>query len=189
MVRLNANVGPDGGSVSVGSGEPIPWAAPALADLALAGTELLTVRPTGDGQIEMEYLGGSVMTVDLVGYYTNDQAPESSDGLLVLAERPQLDTIELGDTTATLALTSGPTDGPAGSGGSVAVIEVANGANPGAVTVWNDPDEKPSDPTFALAPSQQRSTTAWLASPADQDHLLDGPPGATVQVWTLGSYT
>ncbi len=189
VVRLNANVGPTGGSVSVGSGEPIPWPAPAVADLAMAGTELLTVRPTGEGEIEMEYLGGSVMTVDLVGYYTNDQAPESTEGLLVLAERPHLETIEIGDTTAALTLEGDGREDGATTGGSITVIEVANDSNPGAVTIWTGLETRPQDPTFALAPSQQRSTTAWLSRSPDQDHLIDGPSGATVQVWTLGSYT
>ncbi len=137
----------------------------------------------------MEYLGGSVMTVDLVGYYTNDQAAESTDGLLVLAERPHLETIEIGDTTATVGADTEVDAATATTGGSITVIEVVNDSNPGSVTVWTGLETRPQDPTFALAPSQQRSTTAWLPRSPDQDHLVDGPPGATVQVWTLGSYT
>jgi len=189
VVRLNANVGPDGGSVSVGSGEPIPWPAPAVADLAMAGTELLTVRPTSEGEIEMEYLGGNVMTVDLIGYYTNDAAPESTEGLLVLADGPRLDTVEIGDATAGIVPGGATGRVEAASGGSVAVIEVANGTSPGMVTVWSGLATEPAESTFALAPSQQRSTTAWLPHSFGQDHHITGPVGATVQIWTLGTYT
>lgn len=93
VVRLNANVSQDGGSVAVADGPPILWPGPPNPDLGLAGTELLTVNPDEDGVITMTYLGGSVMTVDLVGYYTNEAAPESASGLLVLSPTPEFQTI------------------------------------------------------------------------------------------------
>lgn len=76
-----------------------------------------------------------------------------------------------------------------GSSGTVAVIEVANGTDPGTVRVRSDPDAEPTEPTFAVAPKQQRSTTAWLPRSAAQGHVVDGPAGAIAQIWALGTST
>ena len=68
----------------------------ALPHSVALGMELTEIGD-GSAEIAMDYVGGSVLTVDLVGYYTNDRAPESDDGLFILAPRPELRTIDFGD--------------------------------------------------------------------------------------------
>ena len=190
VVRVNANVAPGGGSIAVGSGPPIPWPGPAEPDLGMAGTELLTVTPDDGGEIVMDYLGGSVLTVDLVGYYTGDEAPESAAGLLVLAPAPSLQEIEAGGGAGVVDLGPEATGGP---GSIVAVtIEAANGDLGGSLTVWTKGEPEPATPAFALAAGQRRTTTEWI-HPAPGSSAaafaVRAPDGASLRIWTIGHYT
>ncbi len=197
VIRINANVGPTGGSVMVGDGDPIPWPAPASQDLGLAATDLLTVQPTADGEITIGYLGGSVMTVDLVGYYTNDAAPLSTTGLLVLAERPALQPLELGSdagapeaggfTADQVSFRNGTTISALSR--TIAVVEATNAGTGGTITFGSTDHPAAASSGFALAPNQRRITTEWLDLALGSSHSVEAPGGTTVQIWILGGFT
>ncbi|MGH1492782.1 MAG: hypothetical protein ACRBK7_25880 [Acidimicrobiales bacterium] len=193
VIRMNANVSPSGGSVAIGSDAPIPWPAPATQDFGLAGTELLTVTPDENGEIVMDYLGGSVLTIDLVGYYTNGNAPESTEGLFVLAAKPEYRTIDVGDVDVTVendwaALLEGGEIGPEVSR-AIIMVDAVNGQNGGSFATWQDGDSVPTSPAFALAPNQGRGSSEWFNPASGLATIIRAPEGAVLNLWFVGAYT
>lgn len=191
VIRLNANVGRDGGSVSIGEDLTFPWPAPSVRDTGLAATELLTVEPNDDGEIIIDYLGGSVLTVDLVGYYTNTRAQNSSSGLLVLFERPDLQTLgaEDGDLEISIEPKSLVGNDRLMVSGAMLTAEVVNGTTAGAVGFRNEGALTDQVSTFALAPGQRRNTTEWVDGSQGWDLLVQAPDQAVVRMWTVGVFT
>lgn len=86
VVRIEANVGADGGQIVVGAESygdadgQMMW--PGWGEPRNAVSEM--VVPIGrDGTFELEYLGGSDITVTALGYITDAAAPVSAAGLFV----------------------------------------------------------------------------------------------------------
>ena len=86
VVRVEADVGADGGQIMVGAesyadaDQRMTWAGSGESRTAV---DELVVQLGDDGTFEVEYLGGTDITVSALGYFTDDSAPVSSVGLFV----------------------------------------------------------------------------------------------------------
>jgi glucose/arabinose dehydrogenase/PKD repeat protein len=145
----------DSGFVTVWSaGSPRPEVS--NLNLEAAGdvrSNQVIVRPGTDGSIELYTQSGTHLLVDVVGYFTNDQAPSAPSGLFHSAGPGRvLDT--RGGTTPTAGQTvSAPVAGqfevPVGTAAAVvANVTAVNALEPGYVTVW--PSQQPMPETSNL---------------------------------------
>lgn len=89
VVRVEANVGPDGGQIVVGAqthtdaDQQMMW--PNWGESRNAVSEMV-VPLSRNGSFELKYLGGSDITITALGYITDATAPVSSAGLFVPIE-------------------------------------------------------------------------------------------------------
>ncbi len=86
LVEIQADVGTEGGMISIGPeadayDQMLMWAPAAPENPLRRGLVLL--EPTPDLIGSLRYDGGSELTVEVVGYFTNDAAPESATGLFI----------------------------------------------------------------------------------------------------------
>lgn len=149
LALITADVAGEGGAIRIGPahgeyGQMLMWGPASGEDRIRQGLAILT--PTPDGLAALRYDGGSELTVEVLGYFTGDVAPEGDDGLL-LPPRPQtLVTTEIpagsnrivggfdrGASSAVVSLN--PTSGVPGRLGA-SVIAV----NDGAGSIWTRDD-------------------------------------------------
>jgi hypothetical protein len=88
LVAVDADVGADGGVVRLGTDhehydQMLMWAA-ALDDNKQRRA-LALVEPTSEGLAALRYDGGSRLTLDVIGYFTDESAEPALDGLFVPA--------------------------------------------------------------------------------------------------------
>ncbi len=86
LVAINADVGTEGGMVRLGSApaaydQMLMWAPAASENNGRRG--LAIIQPGDEGLAALRYEGGSILTVDVIGYFTNDSAELSEEGLYV----------------------------------------------------------------------------------------------------------
>ena len=91
LVVITADVGEQGGMVRTGAGpdqydQALMWG-PAT-DVSNQRRGLVLMQPNSDGQAHLRYDGGSELSAQVVGYFTNESQPASTDGLYV-ASGPQ----------------------------------------------------------------------------------------------------
>ena len=165
LLQINADVGRNGGLIEVGDRpETLDhhafWAATKTADRTRNG--FLVVPVTGRA-VFLHYQAGSLLTVDVVGYVTDDTAAPSVAGLVVpLAPGPpQPVRITPGPpVNVTLVGSSGLQDVPADRVAAALVGVTAVGEATGTVTVFA-PDPAvpvaPADPTLATSAGTPRS--------------------------------
>ncbi len=88
LVSIVADVGADGGMVRLGSGaddydQVMMWGPDSAGSIERRGLVLL--RPNDLGEVHLRYDGGSILTAEVVGYFTNESQPTSTTGLFVVA--------------------------------------------------------------------------------------------------------
>lgn len=86
LVAVNADVGADGGAVRLGApggdfNQMLMWAPAADQNNRRRG--LAIIEPTTEGISRLRYDGGSVLTLDVVGYFTGESSELDTDGLYV----------------------------------------------------------------------------------------------------------
>lgn len=86
LVSITADVGNEGGTVRFGPTEGafdqlLMWG-PATADNNTR-RGLALIQPSAEALTHLRYDGGSVLTAEIVGYFTNDGQPSSTEGLYV----------------------------------------------------------------------------------------------------------
>ena len=86
LVAISADVGDQGGMVRTGASadqydQALMWG-PAT-DLSKQRRGLMLMQPNADGQAHLRYDGGSELSAQVLGYFTSDSQPVSSDGLYV----------------------------------------------------------------------------------------------------------
>ena len=86
LALITAEIGQEGGRVQVGPGiaeydQMLMWAAPTGPNLERRGVVL--VSPDADGAFSFRYEGGSVIDLDVLGYFTNEAAELAQTGLYV----------------------------------------------------------------------------------------------------------
>ncbi len=176
VLRLNANVGSDGGLVSLladdGSEYPVSmWPAPQRANPGLGGSSVAVVPVDDSGSVVLRYRGGSTLNVDLVGYFTNAEAEESSSGLLIMSPPHIMGADEVADDDGAVELLIADVSG--GSGGGRLVMgtsETATGPSEHLV--------------FNLAEGQRRAGPLWI----DDSSTLVEQNISDMSLWSLGRY-
>jgi glucose/arabinose dehydrogenase/phage baseplate assembly protein gpV len=145
----------DSGFVTVWSaGSPLPE----VSNLNLEApgdvrSNQVIVRPGTDGAIELYTQSGTHLLVDVVGYFTNDQAPSAPSGLFHSAGPGRVldtrgGTMPSAGQTVTTAVT-GQFHIPVGKAAAVvANLTAVNALEPGYVTVW--PAQQPMPQTSNL---------------------------------------
>ena len=93
LVVIEADVGVKGASVRFGPGpgqydQTIVWGPTSGQDRSRRGLAL--VRPGPDGTAHLRYEGGAGMKASVVGYFTDDRQPTTTDGLFVPSGPQQL---------------------------------------------------------------------------------------------------
>ncbi len=144
LVRIRADVGDQGGIVRVGSApdnltRQLMWGPTSGADRTRMG--FAVVSPDQLGQWSLDYNGGSELAADLLGYFTDDQAENSTAGLFV----PLPSTRFTGGDLGVLV--------PDGTTVSAAAVTVDRGRTRTAVITPTDRDGRiavPSDPAVEL---------------------------------------
>ncbi|MEL7157115.1 MAG: hypothetical protein AAFN30_11000, partial [Actinomycetota bacterium] len=174
VVRLTADVGPNGALAVDDGGRPTLWPAPETGAPTI-GSALLVVEPGVAGTVGFDFVGGSVLALDLVGYYTNDSAPSSDRGLLLLPAQPE--PWPVGGRAHTDAA---PGEAPASARLAVVTLEA--------------PD--PTEPAPQAGPADQESgrfhvTTAWLEHSPGPAAAVEagGSPDHTGRAWVTGVLT
>ncbi len=86
LALVTADVGADGGMVRLGPGveaydQMLMWGKPGGPNLERRGVVLLT--PDSDGALSFRYEGGSVIELDVLGYFTNSASATETAGLYV----------------------------------------------------------------------------------------------------------
>jgi hypothetical protein len=136
LVLVTADVGTEGGAVQLGptGDEPdqmLMWSPALDDDRQRRGLALL--RPTAEALTSLRYDGGSRLTVDVVGYVTNDQAAVERSGLFVPSGPRTLYDGTIGSAevaavggldpaSSTALITVGPRTGIPGQLGSTVVV-------------------------------------------------------------------
>lgn len=129
LVRINADVGADGGRVLLGQADDqydqmLMWGPAADGNVQRRGLVLL--QPSELGNLQLRYDGGSVLTAEVVGYFTGQSASTAAAGLYV-PSGPR--TIHEGPATPGTPITA---DGIEPSDG-IALVSTAASAGPGEV--------------------------------------------------------
>lgn len=124
LALVTADVGADGGMIRLGQEQEafdqmLMWGPPASDDRLRQGLVLLV--PSADNQVALRYDGGSVLNLDVLGYFTTESAEPGYDGLLVATEPTRLfdGTVPAGELVTV--------DDPTGIGGSLFVLERSSG--------------------------------------------------------------
>jgi len=167
VLQFIADVGANGGFVETGLSkdrldQKILWNPTTTEDRIRGGFAVVPV--TGDGPVHIHYEAGNVLTADLVGYVTDDTAPASDAGLVVVPSPPAAGTeIRVGagqEEQATLLAGGIPADRLAGA----LVGITATGNALGAITVHAPDVAAPANPTMIAAAGGARQSVTLVAT-------------------------
>ncbi len=124
LAVVTADVGADGGVIRLGQeqgsfDQMLMWGPPKSDDRIRQGLVLLV--PSAENEVALRYDGGSVLTLDVLGYFTTESAEPGYDGLLVATEPTTLfdGAISAGEPVAVID--------PTGIGRDLFVVERSNG--------------------------------------------------------------
>lgn len=184
LVQIAADVGTNGGFVEFDgqAGEvkqELFWSATSGDDRTRDG---FAVVPVAGGSFDLRYEAGTLLTVDVVGYVTGDNAPESTAGLVVLVPPDPGPAVEIpagGSTSVELVPAGGVAGVPADKVAAVLLGVVATGDAPGGVTVSAPGSEPPTNPTIEAAVGAPRPTVTLVAV-VDGVAQVDSEAGAAV---------
>ncbi len=159
LVRITADVGGEGGMVRLGDDlDVLPntmmWAATSGDDRTRQGVAVVTLSDLDE--LAFTYNGGTVLDLDVLGYFTDESALETSSGLFVPAADAEAANIEINVTAgepttidvAGVVATDGATDGAAI--GAVPVNAFATAEAPGELYIYGAAQDTPSSATVGL---------------------------------------
>ncbi len=129
LVRIDADVGADGGRVLLGPAtdqydQMLMWGPATEGNLQRRGLVLL--QPSELGNLQLRYDGGSVLTAEVVGYFTGQSASSATTGLYV-PSGPRV--IHQGSAAAGSPIAVAGIEPPDG----IALVTTAASAGPGEV--------------------------------------------------------
>jgi hypothetical protein len=167
LLRVAADVGPNGGFVVVGgtSKQVVFWAATAGADRTRAGWMIV---PVAEGTINLHYEAGNVLTADVVGYVTDGTAPNATEGLVVPVGGATARTLAIGpggQADVELLPAAGAEGVPADRVAAALLTVAATGDEAGAITV-HAPDTPAGEPLLTAPRGATRQATAVVRTNA-----------------------
>jgi hypothetical protein len=185
VLQFAADVGGDGGSVETGPSvdrldQKILWDPSTAEDRMRDG---FLVVPVTDRRVQLRYHAGNALTVDLVGYVTDDTAPSSDAGLVVPMTPSAGAQVWIGpgqEAPVTLVADDVPADRLAGA----FVAITATGDALGAVTVHAPDVPAPANPTMFAATGDARQSVTLVAT-AKGTVRVRSASGASVSVAPL----
>lgn len=186
LLQVAADVGVNGGSLAVGRrpkqlDQQVFWAATSGTDRTRSG---FLIVPADGGSIHLHYQAGSLLTADLVGYVTGDQAPDSVAGLVVPVRQSALEPLKVGrGASADLSLVAldGSGAAPADRVAAALVTLSAVGASVGAVAVHPPSSAPPRNPILSAGGNAPRAATTLVRADAGQVRVTSAA-GATATV-------
>ena len=167
VLQFIADVGANGGFVETGLStdrldQKILWNPTTTQDRIRGGFAVIPVA--AGGTVQIHYEAGNVLTADLVGYVTDDTAPASDAGLVVVPSPPPAGTevkVDAGqEEQATLLADGIPADRLAGA----LVGITATGDALGAITVHAPDVTAPVNPTMIAAAGSARQSVTLVAT-------------------------
>ncbi len=193
VVRITADVGGEGGMVRLGADpEALPntmmWAETSGDDRTRQGVAIVSLSELDE--LAFTYNGGSVLDLDVLGYFTDDSALPTRSGLFVPVDDPGgtsiAATVRAGEaTTVSLAPVLGvdPTQL-----GAVAVNVFATSDSPGELFVKGPTQDTPSSATVELGAGTARfGFTATLVG-NDGDIVINSNVDASVTLVVPGYF-
>ena len=151
LVRITADVGGEGGMVRLGSDlETLPntmmWAATSGDERTRQGVAVVSLSELDE--LAFTYNGGSVLDLDVLGYFTDDSALEAEAGLFVPTTEPDGAGVEIADIkvaagVATTVDVAGTFSADPSEIGAVPVSVFATSDTPGELFVpmhWSGPN-------------------------------------------------
>lgn len=166
VLQFIADVGANGGFVETGPSkdqldQKILWNPTTTEDRIRGGFAVVPV--TVGGPVHIHYEAGNVLTADLVGYVTDDTAPASDAGLVVVPSPPAGTEVRVGagqEEQVTLPAGGVPADRLAGA----LVGITATGNALGAITVYAPDVAAPANPTMIAAAGGARQSVTLVAT-------------------------
>lgn len=172
LLRIRADVGADGGMVRLGPDpealtNTMMWSMTSTGDRTRTGLAIVPLDEAG--RLALAYNGGTVLDVDLLGYFTNELAPVSSAGLFVpIAPRLVFDDDVRSHSTSVAPITALlGSDLPVGA---VALNVTGVADEPGELVAFNPDNGLNRSPTATLGGSQARGGFATVST--DERGLL-----------------
>lgn len=190
LVRVTADVGRKGGRVALGSGGDVSFrlmwpSSDGSATRVRQGVAIVPLSPAGT--FEFEYNGGSDITIDALGYFTNEAAPAAVTGLFVPVRAAGASSIEL-ESQATAAVEL-PATIPGYAAAAVVEIDGAATEEAADVAVFAADDGVPQSPTVRLDPGVGQSVTSVVEiAPGGNSVLVFSSEAAAVSVRVTGYY-
>ncbi|MEM8925225.1 MAG: hypothetical protein AAGD35_17110 [Actinomycetota bacterium] len=188
VVRIRADVGDEGGVVRVGS-EPdalanmMMWSATTGDGRTRQGTAVVDLNEIG--QWSLSYEGGTALSVDLIGYFTNARAPVAADGLFVATDAAVVfdGRVEAGTP---IVIDAAPSiDQPIGA---VGVVITAVAADVGTVAAHR-PDGRPGSGTVFVGGGIVRNEATIVPTDAEGRLTLASSVDADIRVERNGYFT
>lgn len=190
IIRLRADVGDSGGRVRLGSGPDdlsnmVMWSPTSEGDRTRHGLAIVSLDDLG--QLSMAYEGGTEINIDLLGYFTDDDAEVSSTGLFVpLPTTPLFDGRLASQTTTPIDVA-----GSLGTGANVSAVAltiIANADKPGSLFTYNAEVGLPRSTTLDVGGSVARATATAQAIDASGRALLFADVDTSVRIETTGYF-
>jgi hypothetical protein len=179
-------VGHNGVSLAVGPrpnqlDQNVLWAAKRGTDRTRSG---FLIVPVIDDAIHLHYQAGSLLTVDLVGYVTGDQAPPSVAGLVVPVSPGQPGSVKVGGgggVDLPIVSLDGSDAVPVDRVAAAFVTVSAISSAVGPVTVHSPDAAPPSNPILSAGGNANRSASTLVRAVNGQIRIT-AVAGATVTV-------
>ena len=186
LLQVAADVGHNGGSLAVGTrpdrlDQRVFWAATSGTDRTRAG---FLIVPVDGRAIHLHYQAGSLLTVDVVGYVTGDDAPKSVAGLVVPVKPATAEPVKLpagGNADVAIVSADGSDAVPADRVGAAFVTLSAVGQAVGPVAV-HAPDAAPPKNAILSAGGNANRQISTLVRAVMGQVRVSTTAGATITV-------
>ena len=187
LVRITADVGGEGGMVRLGEDlETLPntmmWAATSGDDRTRQGVAVVPLSEIDE--LAFTYNGGSVLDVDVLGYFTDESALDIDAGLFVPAPSsasggPTIE-VEVAAGEPTTIDVAGTLAADGAAIGAVPVNVFATAATPGALFVQGPAEATPASATVGLGAGAPRFGFTVAEVGADGEIVVVSDVDATV---------